>query len=124
MELVLPWPSAAMSPNGRVHWSTRAKAVKGARSLAWGATLEAGWNEQPLPDGDLHLWWDFYPPTRRLPDDDNMLARCKAYRDGIADALKIDDKRFRSHLYVRNEARKGGEVRVRMTGGTDAANRP
>ena len=117
IELVLPWPSANMSPNGRVHWAVKAKAVRSARQLAWGLSIAAGWDVSKLPDGDLHLWWDFYPPTRRLPDDDNMLTRCKAYRDGIADALKIDDKRFRSHPYVRNEPRKGGQVVVRITAG-------
>lgn len=33
----------------------------------------------------------FYFPTNRNRDDDNAAASCKAYRDGIADALRIDD---------------------------------
>lgn len=45
-----------------------------------------------LPAGRLHLWLDFYQaPGKKLPDDDNMLGRCKAYRDGIAQVLGIDD---------------------------------
>lgn len=116
-ELVLPWPSKDLSPNGRVHWARKAKAAKEARYLAGVLTMGARWQERSLPDGKLHLWVDFYPPTKRLPDDDNMLARVKPYRDGIADALGIDDKRFISHPYVRDEVRKGGEVRIRITGG-------
>ena len=116
-ELVLPWPSKDLSPNGRVHWARKAKAVKEARYLAGVLTMGAQWQSMALPEGRLHLWIDFYPPTRRLPDDDNMLARVKPYRDGIADALGIDDKRFISHPYVKDEARKGGEVRIRITGG-------
>lgn len=33
----------------------------------------------------------FYFPTTRQRDDDNAAASFKAYRDGIADALRIDD---------------------------------
>ena len=113
-ELVLPWPSAAMSPNARSHWRARQKAAKAARTLAWVETIKAGW---VVPKGDrVHVWIDFYPPTKRLPDDDNMLARFKGYRDGIADALGVDDRVFVSHPYVKAEPRKGGEVRVRITG--------
>lgn len=120
-ELVLPWPSKDLSPNGRVHWARKAKAVKEAREQAYYLAKAAGWPGQVLPTGRLHMWIDFYPPTKRLPDDDNMLSRMKAARDGIADALLIDDKRFVSHPYVKDEVRKGGEVRVRITGGPDAS---
>jgi len=37
----------------------------------------------------------FYFPDRRHRDDDNAAASCKAYRDGIADALRIDDHHLR-----------------------------
>ena len=66
-------------------------------------------------EGDLHLWIDFYPPDRRHRDDDNLTAAFKAGRDGIADALKVNDKRFRSHPYVKDVT--GGLVKVRITGG-------
>lgn len=113
-EIVLPWPPAALSPNARSHWRARSKAMKAAKLLAWAETIKAGW---VVPTGDrVHLFVDFYPPTKRMPDDDNMLARCKGYRDGIADALGIDDKVFVSHPYVKSEPRKGGEVRLRITG--------
>ena len=118
IDLVLPWPAKELSPNARVHWRKRAKAAADARALAKLAAWASGWLPASVPtDGRLHLWIDFYPPTRRLPDDDNMLARFKAYRDGIADALDVDDSRFVSHPYVKEQPRKGGEVRVRITGG-------
>ena len=115
-EVVLSWPPKELSPNARVHWSKKAKAAKKQRSDAHLIALAAGWNRLQFPPGRLHLWIDFYPPTRRWPDDDNMLARLKPARDGIADALGIDDKRFVSHPLVIQEARKGGEVRIRITG--------
>lgn len=67
----------------------------------------------------MHMFIDFYPPTRAIPDDDNMVARCKAYRDGIALALGVDDKRFISHPLIHDTPRKGGEVRIRITAAPD-----
>lgn len=116
-ELVLPWPPAALSPNSRAHWTARRAAMESSKRLAWASAQAAKW---VIPAGPrAHLWIDFYPPTRRLPDDDNMLARVKGYRDGIALALGVDDRVFVSHPYVRDEVRKGGEVRVRITGGPE-----
>lgn len=120
-DLILPWPHKDLSPNGRVHWSVKARAAAAARSLA--ATMarykrsygEGGWPGFSLSDGRIHLWVTFHPPTKRLPDDDNMLARFKPYRDGIADALGIDDKRFISHPLVSTEVRKGGCVVVSLS---------
>lgn len=114
-ELILPWPHKDLSPNGRVHWARKAKAAKAARYQAGLAAISAGWQGVALPAGRVHLQIDFYPPTRRLPDDDNMLARFKPARDGIADVLGIDDKRFQSHPCVHDEVRKGGQVVVRIT---------
>ena len=115
-EIVLPWPSTDLSPNARVHWSRKARAAKKARADARIIACVANWDIARWPDGQLHLWITFHAPTRRLPDDDNMLARFKPMRDGIADALKIDDRRFISHPYVSDQPRKGGQVVVRITG--------
>ena len=38
---------------------------------------------------------EFAPPSRRRIDLDNCIASCKAYFDGIADALGVDDSTFR-----------------------------
>lgn len=115
-ELVLPWPERDLHPNARIHWAKLAKAKSIARAFAHWKTLEAGWKADQLPEGRLHLWMDFYPPDRRRRDDDGLLASMKAARDGIASALGIDDNRFVSHPYVKDEVRKGGEVWIRITG--------
>ncbi len=120
IELTLPWPSKDLSPNARVHWSRRARAAKSAKREAHALAVAAGWQRVILPAGRLHLHIAFYPPTRMRPDDDNMLARLKGARDGIAAALGIDDKRFVSHPMVMDEVRKGGQVVIRMTGGPEA----
>ncbi|AOX63605.1 hypothetical protein BIZ42_16230 [Stenotrophomonas sp. LM091] len=117
IELVLPWPSKDLSPNSRVNWRRRAEATRFARQMAVVLAFEAGWRGAWLPAGRLHLWLDFYQaPGKKLPDDDNMLGRCKAYRDGIAQVLGIDDKRFKSPPDVKTERRPGGQVVVRITG--------
>ena len=117
-EIVLPWPPRQLSPNARVHWSTRAKWAKAYRADCWALAKKAGVTA-PATDGRLHLWIDFYPPDRRHRDDDNMIAAFKSGRDGIADALGIDDKRFICHPYVKDQI--GGMVKVRITAGpTDA----
>lgn len=50
-----------------------------------------------------------------------MLGRFKAYRDGIAQVLGIDEKRFVSHPLVSSERRPGGQVVVRIRGRPSAA---
>ena len=119
-ELVLPWPSKDLSPNARVHWSLKARAARADRFNAYMVAKFCEWDRAEWTDGQLHLWITFHPPTRRMPDDDNMLARFKPSRDGIADALGIDDKRFVSHPFVSDKPVKGGSVIVRITGGPEA----
>lgn len=46
-------------------------------------------------DGEILIELMMHPPTRRERDRDNGLARCKSLLDGIADALCVNDKRFR-----------------------------
>jgi hypothetical protein len=123
MRLELPWPDKALSPNARTHWTRRAAAVKKARRLAYLTMLEAA-NHRAQETiegyaGRIHLWITFHPKTRRLPDDDNCLSMFKAYRDGIADALGIDDKRFVSHPFVSDKPMTGGLVVVRLSRGAD-----
>lgn len=116
-ELVLPWPSKDLSPNARVHWSKKAKTAKAYRHACYVLAKQAGWLPVVWPDDvqspRLHLWIDFYPPDKRHRDDDNMAAAFKSGRDGLADALGIDDKRFISHPY--NTEQIGGMVKVRIT---------
>lgn len=114
IEVTLPWPPKQLSPNARVHWSVKSKAAKAYRAACHALTKEAKLIA-PETDGRLHLWLDFYPPDRRARDDDNMIASFKSGRDGIADALGIDDKRFICHPWVMSEI--GGMVKFRVTTG-------
>lgn len=115
-ELVLPWPPRVLSPNARVHWSVKSKAAKLYRSQCYWICKQSGL-VAPETDGRLHLWIDFYPPDRRRRDDDNIAASFKSARDGIADAIGIDDNRFVCHPWLKDET--GGVVKVRITAGPD-----
>lgn len=109
--VILPWPPKGLSPNSRTHWRAKAPIAKAYKQACWALTLEAG---VVVPDSPmLALWLDFYPPDKRHRDDDNLIASFKHGRDGVALALGIDDKRFRTFSYVQDKI--GGFVRVRIT---------
>lgn len=117
-ELWLPWPPKECNPNARVHWAVKRRAVKDSRHEACILAIAAGWNREEWPSGKLHFWIDFFPPDRRARDDDNLLSAFKPQRDGIADALRIDDNRVVSHPFVRDfDKLLKGTVRLRITGG-------
>ncbi|MBI6913241.1 endodeoxyribonuclease RusA [Pseudomonas juntendi] len=117
-ELTLPWPPAACSPNARVHWSKKSRAAKAYRAACHVLAKQAG---LPSPVGQALLVVEFVPPDRRRRDDDNLLAMFKAGRDGLADALGIDDNVFATQIRVSKETTKGGAVRVRIQAQETAA---
>lgn len=111
--ITLPWPPKELSPNSRTHWRKKAPITKAYRAACWALCKQTGvrvdW------DGDIHVWVDYYPPDRRARDQDNMLSSSKALFDGLADALGVNDKRFRLHPFVRDEI--GGMIKIRITTG-------
>jgi hypothetical protein len=76
--------------NARGHWSKRAKRARDQRSVAKlvvAATLRGSDVASALPCVSVTL-------TRIAPrslDDDNLRGALKAVRDGVADALGVDD---------------------------------
>lgn len=110
--IVLPWPPAELSPNKRLHWAARSKAARAYRQACYLLTKQAGIQ---APEGRVLLALEFVPPDRRRRDDDNCLAAFKAGRDGVADALGIDDSRFITQLALSREPVAGGAVRVRIS---------
>jgi crossover junction endodeoxyribonuclease RusA len=62
-------------------------------------------------DGPIALLVTFYPPDARRRDDDNMIGAFKAHRDGIADAMGVDDHRFKAQ-YKFADPCKPGRVEV------------
>lgn len=128
----LPFPPRQLSPNARIHWGRKSSVAKKYRYdcclRAKVAIQENRWRTDALQKlvqetGEtIHLFLDIYPPDRRGRDDDNIIAAFKAGRDGLADAMGIDDKHFRIHPLVhRDEPVKGGKIRVTVARGKAAA---
>ena len=113
IRLSLPWPDRALSPNGRVNPFVKHKATKAARHTARVLTLQATRMRKPgWSAAAIH--WEFRPKTRHSVDDDNAEGSCKAYRDGIADALGMDDSNFTATRSF-GEPIKGGCVHVTIS---------
>lgn len=97
LTLQLPVPDRALSPNARVHWSVKGKAVSAARVAA---AVEANRvlfeRRPPMPPPR----WEkarchavLFHKGKRTPDPDNFVASLKPYLDGIADAgLMANDR--------------------------------
>jgi len=89
----LPFPAKVLWPNGRGHWAVKAKAIKAHRQWAFIATL-AYYGNREKPVLPITLRYTITPLTAHEIDRDNAVAACKSYQDGVAQALKIDDKEF------------------------------
>ena len=118
IDLMLPWPPKVLSPNARTHWATKSRAAKAYRSACFLLCRQAGLS---APTGRALLSLEFIPPDRRRRDDDNCIAAFKSGRDGVAQALGIDDSRFVTQLQISAETIKGGAVRVRISDYVEAS---
>lgn len=110
--VVLPWPPKQLTPNfkRRKHWSVYRPHEKAYRHACWALAKEA---KLAVAAGDVPVLIEvtFYPPDHRKRDDDGMIGAFKNGRDGLADALGIDDNLFRP-TYRIAEPVKGGRVVV------------
>lgn len=88
----LPWPDRKLHPNTRLHWAAKAKATKAARHLAQGTSLERGLRS--VKAGSLKVTVSFVPPNNIRRDTDGMISSCKAYLDGVADVVGVDDSKW------------------------------
>ena len=108
--ITLEWPDKRLSPNARVHHMQLARVKKAARQEAHWLSL-AELPDLDLGGGPIDVHIAFYPPDKRRRDRDNMQYSMKAALDGIADALGVDDYRFRP-TYEFCEPEKPGRVEV------------
>lgn len=94
MRLDLPYPHKALWPNGRPHWAAKARETKKHRGWAHTAAL-AQRDRLQVGDGKLAIKITvFGKPRGPLPDDDGVVGSAKAYLDGIADAIGVNDRHF------------------------------
>ena len=117
IEVVLGWPPTDLSPNARKHWAVVAKAKKQYRKDCYSVSKEQlkkyKKETENIPER-LVLEMTFIPPDRRSYDRDNLVARMKSGIDGLADALKINDKRFNTVISTMDQDYLGGFVRIRI----------
>ena len=109
-EVKLPWYSKEVSPNTRVHWAVESRAKRQHKELARIYTRNAN-VKLPSDTTRVLLNITFCPPSKRRMDLDNCLASCKAYIDGIAEAIGIDDSRFSIQMQMSDEI-YDGSIRV------------
>lgn len=89
--ICLPWPDRRLAPHAKGHWRPKAHATKAARWVGcW-----HGKNAKLPKDPEARLIFTFHPPDNRRRDLHNMPAMMKAYIDGLADAMGVDDNKFR-----------------------------
>ena len=99
LTVMVSLPARVVSPNSRVHWAVRAKAVKKQRIEAWASAQVAmgeadekgGWRE-----ATCQAHW--YARDQRRRDKDNALASLKATFDGLVDAGLLHDDSALTHL--------------------------
>ncbi len=119
LTMSLPIPDRAISPNarrGQSRWAAIKKSmvVKQHRKLAMSSTLYA----VNIHGVDSVKWvgysLSFFFKTAAFRDDDNADASCKAYRDGCAQALGVDDRTLKK-IRLSTHAKDSSNPRVEFT---------
>lgn len=119
LTVALPHGAKALSANASVPKTARGvmvaahkkqKAKRRARTLAWAVTLQCLEGRAFCPNRYVVRWYYKYGEP---PDDDNVVARCKAYLDGAASALRINDRELRLRGVERiKDMQRGREVEL------------
>lgn len=112
--LVLPFPEKILWPNGRGHHMAVHRAFQKHKQWARLATL----SESVRAPIASRIEWTatFYPKTANAIDDDNARASLKAYQDGIALALGVDDRVFAAPTIRFGKPEKPGRVEIEVLG--------
>jgi crossover junction endodeoxyribonuclease RusA len=108
--IMLPWPPASLSGHAGGHWRSKSSPTAKHREWARLATLAA--HATAPATGDIRVHIRFVPPDRR-GDRTNFPNRMKAYLDGIAEAMDVNDSRFLPS-YEFAEPVKPGRVEVEI----------
>lgn len=112
--VVLPWPTK-LTPNAkrRQHWRTTQRETKAAKELAWGLALAAGYRYMRGMNTPMTVKITVEPWPGTYPDQDGCIGAVKAYLDGIALALGVDDKLFRL-APIFGDQRNPGQVTIEV----------
>jgi crossover junction endodeoxyribonuclease RusA len=107
-----PFPDRKLSANSRIahRWATKERDT--ARVVGFWLVKDAGWKfngEKPL-----ELTLIVCPPDKRRRDDDNIVSAFKSYRDGMFQALGLDDSLIKRTIIERAEVEKDGAIYVSL----------
>lgn len=102
LRLELPFPDADLWPNGRSHHMAKARKVSKAREYAYWLALSKK-DDFQRGEGLIAVHLTVNPKPR-----DNASAAAKAFLDGIAQAIGIDDRHFASPVVTIGERKPGG----------------
>ena len=113
--ITLPWPSSALSPNGRDRWA-KIEATKPTLEIAAYLTAQAGYFHFAKQPAGVRLEVVFHKPNRRRMDIDNLVGRMKSVQDGVFLALGWDDRIICEATYRMGQVIPGGQVVMTITG--------
>jgi crossover junction endodeoxyribonuclease RusA len=114
LRIELPFPDKILWPNGRGHHMAKHRAFKKHKQWAHDATLAAIPRELRTVLGPIRLRYTITPKTAHPIDRDNAVAAMKAYQDGIAAALVVDDSCFATPAIEFAPPKKPGSVEVTL----------
>jgi crossover junction endodeoxyribonuclease RusA len=112
--IVLPFPDKILWPNGRGHHMAKHRAFQKHKQWAYWATLDALPADTRMILGPFRLRYTITPKTAHPIDKDNCIAALKAFQDGIALALKVDDSAFETPEITFADPEKPGKVVVAL----------
>lgn len=110
--VTLPFPAKILWPNGRGHHMAKHREFQKHKEWARLATLEAIPRSCRTILGPITLHYIVTPKTAHAIDKDNAIAAMKAFQDGIAAALVIDDSCFAAPTVEFADPKKPGRVEV------------
>lgn len=113
--ITLPFPDMRLSPNQKngKHWGATHRLKQSVKAEAWWLAKQTA--VTPLKFKRLRVTHDFYPPDKRNRDDDNVIGAFKHARDGVAEALGVDDGKW-SSTYNFHAPVKGGKTVLTIEG--------
>jgi crossover junction endodeoxyribonuclease RusA len=114
VSIKLPFPPAGLFPNraSGKHWTSTFKIKQAYKEDCYLLTLASV--RDFVITGDIRVTLIYVMPDKRHRDVDNCLAASKAGLDGMADALKVDDKMFQPVTVYRIPGVKPGCLIVQL----------
>lgn len=99
--IICDYPPNALNPNRVVPLRKKLSAKKRYRADCFNLALAS--KVKAPADGMIMIRLDLFPPDPAARDDDNAESSFKAGRDGIAQALRVDDSRFRVERHLHRQ---------------------